>query len=70
MQQFKVGEDKGLFLVYFEHTFENVDFPRDTWPQRLLTLLPCEATNLIACFTRQDEEYYTVKACLLKEYRL
>lgn len=71
MQPFKVGEDMGLFLVNFERTCEKVDFPRDTWPQRLLTLLPCEAADVVARLTRQEaEDYSKVKACLLKKYRL
>lgn len=61
----------GLFLVNFERTCEKVDFPRDTWPQRLLILLPCEAADVVARLTRQEaEDYNKVKARLLKKYRL
>ncbi|KAG0413554.1 hypothetical protein HPB47_009287 [Ixodes persulcatus] len=56
MQPFKVGENVGLFLVNFERTCEKLSFAPETWPQRLLTLLPCE-----------DAE---TRTSLLKRYRL
>ncbi|KAM7313255.1 uncharacterized protein ISCGN_003132 [Ixodes scapularis] len=71
MQPFKVEEDIGLFLVNFERTCEKMGFGRETWPQRLLTLLPCEAADVVARLSREDaEEYAKVKASLLRKYRL
>lgn len=71
MQPFKVGEDVGLFLVNFERTCEKVEFSRESWSQRLLTLLPCEAADVIARMNKQDaEDYDKVKSALLKKYRL
>lgn len=71
MQPFKVNEDVGLFLVNFERTCEKMGFGRETWPQRLLTLLPCEAAEVVARLSKEDaEEYGKVKASLLRKYRL
>lgn len=71
MQPFKIGEDVGLFLVNFERTCEKVGFARESWSQRLLTLLPCEAADVIARLSKQDaEDYDKVKSALLKKYRL
>ncbi|KAG0438412.1 hypothetical protein HPB47_017021 [Ixodes persulcatus] len=71
LQPYKLGEDIGLFLVNFERTCEKVRFQRETWPQKLLTLLPCEAADVIARLTREDADNYDqVKAALLKKYRL
>ncbi|CAN7951603.1 unnamed protein product, partial [Ixodes pacificus] len=71
MQPYKVGEDIGLFLVNFERTCEKVAFARHTWPQRLLTLLPCQAADVVARLSKEDAENYdVVKSNLLKRYRL
>ncbi|CAN7974915.1 unnamed protein product [Ixodes persulcatus] len=71
MQPFKVEEDISLFLVNFERTCEKMGFGRETWPQRLLTLLPCEAADVVARLSREDaEDYEKVKASLLRKYRL
>lgn len=71
MQPFKVGEDIGLFLVNFERTCEKVGFSRDTWSQKLLTLLPCEAADVIARLSKEDAgKYDQVKSALLRKYRL
>ncbi|CAN7941106.1 unnamed protein product [Ixodes hexagonus] len=71
MQPFKVGEDMGLFIVNFERTCEKLSFAPDTWPQRLLTLLPCEAAEVDARLSARDaDDYYKVKSTLLKRYRL
>lgn len=40
LQPFKTGDDIGLYLVNFERLCERQSFSRDTWPQRLLSLLP------------------------------
>ncbi|SBO33334.1 SCAN domain protein [Anaplasma phagocytophilum] len=71
MQPFKVGEDVGLFLVNFERTCERLSFAPETWPQRLLTLLPCEAAEVVARLSAGDaDDYDKVKSSLLKRYRL
>ncbi|XP_029832045.3 uncharacterized protein LOC115316745 [Ixodes scapularis] len=71
MQPFKIGEDVGLFLVNFERTCEKVGFARQTWPQRLLTLLPCPAADVVARLTKDEaEDYEKVKTSLLRKYRL
>lgn len=71
MQPFKVGEDIGLFLVNFERTCEKLGFRRETWSQRLLTLLPCEAADVVARLSKEDAEMYEkAKASLLRKYRL
>ncbi|XP_040062649.2 uncharacterized protein LOC120837396, partial [Ixodes scapularis] len=71
LQPFKVGEDVGLFLVNFERTCEKLSFAPETWPQRLLTLLPCEAAEVVARLnTRDADDYDKVKSSLLKRYRL
>lgn len=61
----------GLFLVHFERTCERENFAKNTWPQRLLTLLPCEVADIIARMGKEDaDDYDRVKASLLKKYRL
>ncbi|CAN7949169.1 unnamed protein product, partial [Ixodes hexagonus] len=71
LQPYRVGEDIGLFLVNFERACEKASFSRESWPQRLLTLLPCEAADVVARLSREDSEDYTkVKSGLLKKYRL
>lgn len=71
MPSYAVGGDMGLFLVHFERTCEREKFAKDTWPQRLLTLLPCEVADIIARMGKEDaEDYDRVKASLLKKYRL
>ncbi|KAG0444653.1 hypothetical protein HPB47_013544 [Ixodes persulcatus] len=71
MQPFKVGEDVGLFLVNFERTCEKLSFAPELWPQRLLTLLPCEAAEVVARLSAGDaDDYDKVKSSLLKRYRL
>ncbi|KAG0426697.1 hypothetical protein HPB47_026203 [Ixodes persulcatus] len=71
LQPFKVGEDVGLFLVNFERTCEKLSFAPETWPQRLLTLLPCEAAEVVARLSAGDaDDYDKVKSSLLKRYRL
>ncbi|XP_037518237.1 Down syndrome cell adhesion molecule-like protein Dscam2 [Rhipicephalus sanguineus] len=43
-------------------------FERDTWSQRLLTVLPCEAAEVIARLSKEDaDDYEKVKACLLRK---
>lgn len=36
----------GLFVVHFERTCKTLSFASNTWSQRLLTFLPCEAAML------------------------
>lgn len=71
LQPFKTGEDMGLFLVNFERTCTKMSFEKESWPQRLLTLLPCEAAEVIARLSKEEyEKYDAVKLSLLKRYRL
>lgn len=71
LQPFKTGEDIGLFLVNFERTCDKMSFEKESWPQRLLTLLPCEAADVIARLSKEESENYdAVKLSLLKRYRL
>ncbi|KAG0418132.1 hypothetical protein HPB47_005107 [Ixodes persulcatus] len=71
LRPFKVGEDVGLFLVNFERTCEKLSFAPETWPQRLLTLLPCEAAEVVARLSARDaDDYDKVKSSLSKRYRL
>ncbi|XP_077564265.1 uncharacterized protein LOC144179693 [Haemaphysalis longicornis] len=71
MQPYRVGEDIGLFLVNFERTCEKINCARGTWPQRLLTLLPCEAADVVARLTaEQAGNYEAVKKALLDRFRL
>ncbi|KAH7947508.1 hypothetical protein HPB52_012524 [Rhipicephalus sanguineus] len=71
LQPFKVGEDIALFLVNFERTCEKAGFPLESWPQELLTLLPCEAADVIARLSRKDAvSYDKIKEALLRKCRL
>ncbi|KAM7312747.1 uncharacterized protein ISCGN_009652 [Ixodes scapularis] len=68
LQPFKVGEDVGLFLVNFERTCEKLSFAPETWPQRLLTLLPCEAAEVVARLSTIDaDDYDKVVECVCLE---
>ncbi|KAM7310233.1 uncharacterized protein ISCGN_007160 [Ixodes scapularis] len=71
LQPYKLGEDIGLFLVNFERTCEKMKFQRETWSQKLLALLPCEAADVKARLSKEEaDDYVKVKAALLKKYRL
>lgn len=71
MKPKKVGEDIALFLVHFERTCERCNFAEGTWSQRLVTLLPGEAANVVARLTASDTvDYGKVKAALLRRYRI
>ncbi|KAH7977950.1 hypothetical protein HPB49_004033 [Dermacentor silvarum] len=71
MQSYQVGQDLGLFLVNFERTCEKAGFLKDSWPQRLLTLRPCEVADVIARMEKEEsEDYDKLKSSLLKKYRL
>ncbi|XP_077560823.1 uncharacterized protein LOC144175647 [Haemaphysalis longicornis] len=71
MRPYKVVEDIGLFLVNFERTCERAQFSRDSWPQKLLTLLPGEASDVMARLPKEEaEDYQKVKSSLLRKYRL
>ncbi|KAH7978603.1 hypothetical protein HPB49_006087 [Dermacentor silvarum] len=71
MRTYKLGEDICFFLVNFERTCEQQGFSRKSWPQRLLTLLPGEPTDVIACLTREEaEDYDKMKFNLPRKYRL
>ncbi|XP_075732859.1 uncharacterized protein LOC142775380 [Rhipicephalus microplus] len=71
MQPFKTGQDVGLFLVNFERTCEKSKLGRSTWARNLLSLLPCEAADVIARLPVEDADNYDkVKDSLLKRFRL
>ncbi|XP_077507008.1 uncharacterized protein LOC144116173 [Amblyomma americanum] len=71
LSPFKMGEDIGLCLVNFERTCEKNAILRTTWTQHLLTVLPCEAADVLARLTKAEaDDYDRVKATLLKKYRL
>ncbi|KAH7978816.1 hypothetical protein HPB49_006863 [Dermacentor silvarum] len=57
MQSYRVGQDVGL-LVNFERTCDKAGFLKDSWPQRLLTLLPCEVADVIARMGKEESEDY------------
>ncbi|KAH6932541.1 hypothetical protein HPB50_007180 [Hyalomma asiaticum] len=68
---YKMSEDIALFLVNFERTCARVGFDRATWPQKLLTVLPCEAADTLARLPETDaDDYNKIKAALLKKFRL
>ncbi|KAH6948529.1 hypothetical protein HPB50_024966 [Hyalomma asiaticum] len=71
LQPYKMSEDIALFLVNFEQTCARVGFDRATWPQKLLTVLPCEAADTLARLPETDaDDYNKIKAAFLKKFRL
>lgn len=71
LNPFQVGKDIGIFLGSFERTCERMNFAPSTWSQRLLSLLPYEAAEVITRLSAQEaDDYAKVKAALLKKYRL
>ncbi|XP_077501241.1 uncharacterized protein LOC144112039 [Amblyomma americanum] len=71
MQPYKIGEDLGYYLVNFERTCEKRGYAKETWPQKLLMVLPCEAATIVARLDAKDaNDYEKVKASLLRKYRL
>ncbi|XP_077509231.1 uncharacterized protein LOC144120563 [Amblyomma americanum] len=71
MQPYKIGEDLGYYLVNFERTCEKRGYAKETWPQKLLMVLPCEAATIVARLDAKDaDDYEKVKASLLRKYRL
>uniref|UniRef100_A0A6B0VBN8 Putative tick transposon n=1 Tax=Ixodes ricinus TaxID=34613 RepID=A0A6B0VBN8_IXORI len=71
IQTYKVEQDMGLYLVNFERACEKARFAQDSWPRRLLSVLPCEAAEVIARLSADDaDDYAKVKSSLLKRYRL
>ncbi|KAH6945560.1 hypothetical protein HPB50_008936 [Hyalomma asiaticum] len=71
LQPYKMSEDIALFLVNFERTCARAGFDRATWPQKLLTVLPCEAAGTLARLPKTDaDDYNKIKAALLKKFRL
>lgn len=55
LQPFKDGEDIAL-LVNSEWTYKKSGFPTQSWPQNLLTLLPCKAADVTARLSREVAE--------------
>lgn len=46
-------------------------FSEESWPRKLLSVLPCGAAEVIARLSVEDSDVYAkVKSCLLKRYRL
>ncbi|CAN7978311.1 unnamed protein product [Ixodes persulcatus] len=71
IQTYKVEQDMGLYLVNFERACEKARFAQDSWPRRLLSVLPCETAEVIARLSAEDaDDYAKVKSSLLKRYRL
>lgn len=71
MQPFKAGSDITLYLVNFERTCSRAALGKETWSQRLLTLLPNEAADIVARMTDEDaSDYEKVKLQLRKRYSL
>ncbi|KAH6940368.1 hypothetical protein HPB50_027099 [Hyalomma asiaticum] len=71
LQPYKMGEDIALFLINFERSCARAGFDRATWPQKLLTVLPCEAAGTLARLPETDaDDYNKIKAALLKKFRL
>lgn len=71
LQPYKIEQDMGLFLVNFERACERENHAKDTWPARLMTVLPCEAADSIARLSAEDaKKYDKVKQSLLKRFRL
>lgn len=71
IKPYELGEDIALFLVQFERTCERYQLAPSTWSHRLVTLLPCEAANVVARLSVSDaDDYGKVKATLLRRYRI
>ncbi|XP_064485140.1 uncharacterized protein LOC135397466 [Ornithodoros turicata] len=71
LQPFKIGQDIGLFLVNFERACEREGYAEESWPARLMTVIPCEAADTIARLSAEDaKSYEKVKQGLLKRFRL
>ncbi|XP_064482847.1 uncharacterized protein LOC135395680 [Ornithodoros turicata] len=71
LQPFKIGQDMGLFLVNFERACERERYSKETWPARLMTVIPCEAADSVARLSAEDaKQYDKVKQSLLKRFRL
>lgn len=71
MQPFKAGSDITLYLVNFERTCTRAALAEETWSQRLLTLLPNEAADVIARMPDEDaRDYNKVKLQLRRRYSL
>lgn len=71
LQPYKTGEDIGLYLINFERICEKHSFHQDTWPERLLALLPGEASQVVARLSAAEAGVYSsVKSTLLAKYRL
>lgn len=58
MLPFKLREGIRLFLVNFERMCNRMGWSRDTWRQLLLTLLPCEASQVVARLNMEEAANY------------
>ncbi|XP_075741654.1 uncharacterized protein LOC142791735 [Rhipicephalus microplus] len=68
---FRTGGDIALFLVNFERTCEKIGINEGVWSQKLLSVIPGEAAEVIARLSKEDsDDYAKVKAALLRKYRL
>lgn len=71
LQPFVIGSELGLFLTNFERTCTRMGFELTSWPQRLLSLLPAEAAEILARLNAEEAEcYQDVKRALLAKYKL
>ncbi|XP_042144130.1 uncharacterized protein LOC121834502 [Ixodes scapularis] len=71
LQPFSVGSELGFFLTNFERTCVRMDFEESSWRQRLLSVLPAEAADVLArLLPEETENYAVVKGALLRKYKL
>ncbi|XP_075752400.1 uncharacterized protein LOC142818056 isoform X1 [Rhipicephalus microplus] len=69
MQPYEVSWDMGLYLRLFERKCSQLKCERDTWSQRLRTVLPCEAADVVARLSEQHaNNYEVVKAELIRRF--
>lgn len=71
LQPFRVGGDLGLFLINFERTCTKLGLADSDWAQRLLSVLPGEAADVVARLDPDSaQDYFKVKESLLRKFRL
>lgn len=71
MLPYRIGGDIALFLVNFERTCEKRGLDESLWSQKLLSVVPGEAAEVLARLSKEDyESYGKVKAALLRKCRL
>ncbi|XP_075739265.1 uncharacterized protein LOC142784678 [Rhipicephalus microplus] len=69
MQPYEVSWDMGLYLRLFERKCRQLSCERDTWSQKILTVLPCEVVDVVARLSEQHaNNYEAVKAELIRRF--